>query len=73
MLMTNGVGATIGTLGAQWVVNRYTSWQDLLVNGQMKSLMVGDWQSVWFIFAAYALLVALLFGILFRYKHERTD
>jgi nucleoside transporter len=71
MLMTNGVGATIGTLGAQWVVNRYTSWQDLLVNGQMKSLMVGDWQSVWFIFAAYALLVALLFGILFRYKHER--
>jgi hypothetical protein len=54
-------------------VNRYTSWQDLLVNGQMKSLMVGDWQSVWFIFAAYALLVALLFGILFRYKHERTD
>lgn len=73
MLMTNGVGATIGTLGAQWVVNRYTSWQELLVNGQMKSLMVGDWQSVWFIFAAYAMLVALLFGILFRYKHERTD
>lgn len=72
MLMTNGVGATIGTLGAQWVVNRFTSWQDLMVNGQMKSLMVGDWQSVWFIFAGYAMLVALLFGILFRYKHERT-
>ncbi|NLY25814.1 MAG: nucleoside permease [Bacteroidales bacterium] len=72
MLMTNGVGATIGTLGAQWVVNRFTSWQDLIVNGQMKSLMVGDWQSVWFIFAGYAMLVALLFGILFRYKHERT-
>jgi hypothetical protein len=55
------------------VVNRYTSWQELLVNGQLKSLMVGDWQSVWFIFAAYALLVALLFGMLFRYKHERKD
>lgn len=73
MLMTNGVGATIGTLGAQWVVNRFTSWQEVWVNGQTKSLMLGDWQEVWFIFAAYALLVALLFGILFRYKHVRVN
>lgn len=73
MLMTNGIGATIGTLGAQWVVNQYTNWQDVLVNGQTKSLMLGDWQSVWFIFAGYALLVTLLFAILFRYKHQRTS
>lgn len=73
MLMTNGIGATIGTLGAQWVVNQYTSWQDVLVNGQTKSLMLGDWQSVWFIFAGYALLVTLLFAILFRYKHQRAS
>jgi nucleoside transporter len=72
MLMTNGVGATIGTLGAQWVVNQYTTWQDALVNGQTKSLMLGDWQSVWFIFAGYALLVTLLFAMLFRYKHKQT-
>ncbi|MFA6911643.1 MAG: MFS transporter [Proteiniphilum sp.] len=71
MLMTNGVGATIGTLGAQWVVNQYTTWQDALVNGQTKSLMLGDWQSVWFIFAGYALLITLLFAMLFRYKHKR--
>ena len=71
MLMTNGVGATIGTLGAQWVVNQYTTWQDVMVNGQTKSLMLGDWQSVWFIFAGYALLVTLLFAMLFRYKHKR--
>src|SRR5574344_88511 len=71
MLMTNGIGATIGTLGAQWVVNQYTNWQDVLVNGQTKSLMLGDWQSVWFIFAGYALLITLLFAMLFRYKHKR--
>ena len=71
MLMTNGVGATIGTLGAQYVVNQFTSWQDVLVEGQSKSLMLGDWQSVWFIFAGYALLVTILFAILFRYKHNR--
>ncbi len=69
MLMTNGIGATIGTLGAQWVVNQFTSWQDVLVGGEMKSLMIGDWQSVWFIFAGYALVVAVLFAIFFKYKH----
>jgi NHS family xanthosine MFS transporter len=72
MLMTNGVGATIGTLWAQYVVNQFTSWQDVLVEGQSKSLMLGDWQSVWFIFAGYALLVTILFAILFRYKHNRA-
>ena len=70
--MTNGVGATIGTLGRMYVVNQFTSWQDVLVEGQSKSLMLGDWQSVWFIFAGYALLVTILFAILFRYKHNRA-
>ena len=69
MLMTNGIGATIGTLGAQMVVNKFTSWQEILINGKVKSLMVGDWQSVWFIFAGYALVVTILFAILFKYKH----
>lgn len=70
MLMTNGVGATIGTLAAQMVVNHYASWQDVVVNGVTKSLLVGDWQSIWFIFAGYALVVALLFMVLFKYKHH---
>lgn len=73
MLMTNGIGATIGTLGAQWVVNRFCTWQDISVGDGVKSLLVGDWQSVWFIFAAYALTVMLLFAVLFRYKHVRED
>jgi nucleoside transporter len=70
MLMTNGIGATIGTLGAQWVVNRYCSWTDVTVGTTAKSLLVGDWQSVWFIFAGYALVVAILFAILFQYRHK---
>lgn len=69
MLMTNGVGATIGTLWAQWVVNRFCSWTEVPVEATTKSLLVGDWQSVWFIFAGYALVVTILFAILFRYKH----
>ncbi|MDD2511748.1 MAG: MFS transporter [Proteiniphilum sp.] len=66
MLMTNGIGATLGTLGAQRVVNQFTSWQEVMVNGQAKSLMLGEWPSVWFIFAGYALVVTILFGLLFR-------
>ncbi len=69
MLMTNGIGATIGTLGAQWVVNRYCSWTEVHVGENVKSLLIGDWPTVWFIFAGYALVVALLFMILFKYKH----
>ena len=56
MLMTNGIGATIGTLGAQQVVNHFT------VDG------VTEWQSCWYIFAAYALVVGIAFALVFRPK-----
>lgn len=56
MLMTNGIGATIGTLGAQQVVNYYT------IDG------VTEWQSCWYIFAAYALIVGIAFALIFRPK-----
>lgn len=64
MLMTNGIGATVGTLSAQVVVNLYTHPQPF--NGQIYT--VGDWKTVWFIFAAYALVVAILFAMVFKYK-----
>ena len=62
MLMTNGLGATIGTLAAGEVINHYCKWE----NGYL----VGDWQSAWFIFAGYALLVFLCFAFMFKeHKH----
>lgn len=67
MLMTNGVGASIGTLIAGAVVNHYVSWTKV----GNASYMIGDWQTPWLIFAAYALVVAVLFAILFKYKHTR--
>ena len=66
-LMTNGIGATIGTLGAQAVVNKFCSWQ----NVGTEQFLIGEWPTVWYIFAGYALIVALLFAICFKYKHER--
>ena len=62
MLMTNGIGATLGTIGAQTVVNHYID----NVNGYM----VGDWSTVWYIFAAYALVLSIAFAVLFKYKHH---
>lgn len=70
MLMTNGVGATIGTLGAQAVVNKYCQWTDVETAEGIKSMLIGDWSTVWFLFAGYAGVVAILFAIFFRYKHE---
>ena len=65
ILMTNGVGATVGTLGAQAVVNSYIDMDSSLPQNE-------QWSHVWFIFAAYALVVAIAFAVLFRYKHDRT-
>ena len=67
MMMTNGFGATIGMLCAQLVVNHYVF--DL---PQGSDVLTG-WQTCWYIFAAYALVVAILFAILFRYKHVRSE
>ncbi len=55
MLMTNGIGATIGTLSAQVIVNKF-------VNNAAEP----SWSTAWYIFAAYALVVGILFAILFK-------
>ena len=65
MLMTNGLGATIGTLLAGEVINHYCHWSD-------DGYLLGDWQTCWLIFAGYALVVAVAFAVLFRPKtHEQ--
>jgi NHS family xanthosine MFS transporter len=58
MVMTNGLGAFFGSIAAGMVVDHFT------VDG------VKDWQSIWFTFAGYALLLGLVFPFLFRYRHD---
>ena len=55
MLISNGIGATVGTLSAQAVVNHF-----------VYNAAEPDWSAAWYIFAAYALVVAILFAICFR-------
>ena len=64
IIMTNGIGATVGTLGAQAVVNRF------VYNGSEGVAIIDGWQTSWLLFAAYALVVAILFAIFFKYEYK---
>ena len=68
MLMTNGIGASVGTYIAGRVVGHFCSWEGGHLVGRPE--FANGWQSTWFIFAGYALVVAVMFMILFRYKHD---
>ena len=61
MLMTNGIGAFLGTMIAGKVVDYFTA------NG------VRDWQNIWFIFAGYALVLGIVFPLVFKYKHDPKE
>lgn len=93
MMMTNGLGATIGTLSAQVIVNKTVpmidkstelanygivrdandkiDWAATELNGKLPEIheaatnMWNGWQEAWFIFAGFALLVAVSFWIFF--------
>jgi NHS family xanthosine MFS transporter len=58
MIMTTGIGAMIGAYGSGVIIDMFT------INGHR------EWQTIWFIFAAYALIISILFMILFKYKHN---
>ena len=63
MMMTNGVGATIGTLSAQAIVNHFV-YTPPAAGATPIEIWTG-WQSCWYIFATYALVVAICFWIFF--------
>ena len=55
MMMSNGVGATIGMIGAGAVMDRYVF-----------KAAIPDWSSAWLVFAGYMVVVALLFAVFFK-------
>jgi MFS transporter, NHS family, xanthosine permease len=60
MIMTNGFGAFVGGMASGWVVDQFT------VNG------VRDWRSIWLTCAGYALILGVVFPLVFRYRHDPT-
>ncbi len=58
VLLTNGVGAMLGGIGSGYVVQYFTT-----ETGR-------DWFSIWMVFAAYAVVLGILFALVFKYKHN---
>jgi len=58
IMMTNGFGAIIGAYGSGIIIDMFTH------NG------IRDWQQIWLVFSIYALIIAFLFAVLFKYKHQ---
>jgi NHS family xanthosine MFS transporter len=98
MMMTNGIGAFIGSKISGWVIDKFFTlkftdttallaylksdinnpavgevlkYNEVLSGGLLKSpVFLRDWHPIWLSFAAYALVVAILFAVFFKHKHN---
>lgn len=67
--MTNGIGASLGTfIAGTFVVNNLVNAPDLSLARQLHG-----WHESWLIFAAYALIVGILFWILFKDNTKKKE
>ncbi|WP_374948161.1 nucleoside permease [Mucilaginibacter sp.] len=60
MMMVNGFGAFFGSIISGAVIQKYFT-----LPNQEK-----NWHGIWLCFAAYALVIAVIFPFVFRYKHN---
>ena len=103
MMMTNGVGAVLGSLTSGWAIDRFftKSFQNTTelagflqtdtTNPKMfdfvkshgntisadgifgSEILMKDWHNIWLSFAAYALVIAIAFAVLFKHKHDPKE
>ena len=60
MLMTNGIGAVLGSSLSGLIIDHWF----IRADGSK------DWYGIWITFALYALVVAVLFSVLFKHRHQ---
>jgi MFS transporter, NHS family, xanthosine permease len=63
MMMTNGVGAYMGSKISGIIIDKF-----FLINNVAK-----NWSGIWFAFAIYSLIIAILFALLFKHKHHPDE
>jgi len=63
MMMTNGFGAILGSWSSGLIIDHF--FKD--ANGHF------DWHGIWITFAAYSLVVTVLFAIFFKHKHKPEE
>ncbi len=59
MMMSNGFGALFGGLLSGIIIDKYFTHDG-----------IRDWHSIWLSFAGYALVIAILFALMFKHKHD---
>ena len=62
MMMTNGVGAVLGSFTSGWAIDKFFTHDG-----------VRDWHNIWLSFAGYALIIAIAFAVLFKHKHDPEE
>ncbi len=62
MMMTNGFGAVFGSITSGYLIDHYFT-----------SDTGKDWHNIWLTFAIYALIIAFLFAVLFKHKHNPKE
>ncbi|HEY9533654.1 MAG TPA: nucleoside permease [Mucilaginibacter sp.] len=60
MMMVNGFGALFGSFASGLIIDHFFT----LSSGDK------DWHGIWLCFAAYALVISLIFPFVFKYKHN---
>lgn len=60
MMMTNGFGAYLGAQVSGYMIDKYYT----------SAAGEKEWQGIWLAFAIYAAIVAILFAVMFRHKHN---
>jgi NHS family xanthosine MFS transporter len=103
MMMTNGVGAILGSFTSGWAIDRYFTHSynnmsdlaghletepsnavlqefvqsrgvEISADGMFSTaVMMKDWPAIWLAFAAYALVIAIAFAIMFKHKHDPAE
>ncbi len=62
MMMSNGFGAFFGGLFSGIVIDKFFTHDG-----------IRDWHNIWFAFSGYALVIAILFAIFFKHKHNPEE
>ncbi|QKJ29860.1 nucleoside permease [Mucilaginibacter mali] len=62
MMMVNGFGAYFGSMISGNVIQKFFT----------DAHGAKDWHNIWLSFAAYALVIAVIFPFVFRYKHNKA-
>ena len=62
MMMSNGFGAFFGGLISGIVIDKFFTHDG-----------IRDWHNIWLAFSGYALVIAVLFAIFFKHKHQPED